>query len=198
VQWDKPNPFSSPEEKPASGGYIYKKWKFNEDLVLIARCEVDGLLKTSEEEPELLTIKAFNEFDPKISGVDWRQKLDAQRGAVLATELKSNSFKLARWTCQAFLAGSSQMKLGYVSRVHPKDHSNHVILGTQFYKPRELAAQINLSTLNCWGILKLLITTLHDLPNGKYVILKDPNRSSLHIYEMSDVKKDSKSHVEHT
>ena len=31
-------------------------------------------------------------------GVDWRQKLDSQRGAVVATELKNNSCKLAKWT----------------------------------------------------------------------------------------------------
>lgn len=48
------------------------------------------------------------------NGVDWRQKLDSQRGAVLATELKNNSYKLARWTCCAMLAGSEYLKLGYV------------------------------------------------------------------------------------
>lgn len=46
------------------------------------------------------------------NGVDWRQKLDSQRGAVLATELKNNSYKLARWTCCAMLAGSEYLKLG--------------------------------------------------------------------------------------
>ena len=46
------------------------------------------------------------------NGIDWRQKLDSQRGAVLATELKNNSYKLARWTCCAMLAGSEYLKLG--------------------------------------------------------------------------------------
>lgn len=46
------------------------------------------------------------------NGVDWRQKLDSQRGAVIATELKNNSYKLARWTCCALLAGSEYLKLG--------------------------------------------------------------------------------------
>ena len=32
--------------------------------------------------------------------VDWRQKLDTQRGAVLANELKNNACKLAKWTVQ--------------------------------------------------------------------------------------------------
>ena len=45
-------------------------------------------------------------------GVNWRQKIDAQRGAVLATELKNNSCRLARWTAQSLLAGADLMKLG--------------------------------------------------------------------------------------
>lgn len=36
----------------------------------------------------------------------------SQRGAILATELKNNSAKLAKWTAQAILAGSDQMKIG--------------------------------------------------------------------------------------
>ena len=47
-------------------------------------------------------------------GVDWRAKLDNQRGAVLATELKNNSCKLAKWTGCAMLAGSDQLKFGWV------------------------------------------------------------------------------------
>jgi hypothetical protein len=48
------------------------------------------------------------------SGVEWRQKLDTQRGAVLANELRNNACKLAKWTVQALLAGSDQIKFGYV------------------------------------------------------------------------------------
>lgn len=59
----------------------------------------------SHTEPMLL-------FTQYCNGVDWRQKLDSQRGAVLATELKNNSYKLARWTCCALLAGSEYLKLG--------------------------------------------------------------------------------------
>ena len=41
------------------------------------------------------------EWDSKYSGgVNWRQKIDTQKGAVLATELKNNSCKLAKWTAQ--------------------------------------------------------------------------------------------------
>ena len=45
-------------------------------------------------------------------GIDWRSKIDNQRGAVLATELKNNNSKLAKWTICSLLAGSSQIKFG--------------------------------------------------------------------------------------
>ena len=35
--------------------------------------------------------------------MDWRQKLENQRGAVLATELKNNANKLAKWTAGALV-----------------------------------------------------------------------------------------------
>ena len=45
-------------------------------------------------------------------GVEWRKKLDSQRGAVLATELKNNTCKIAKWAMCAILAGSSFIKFG--------------------------------------------------------------------------------------
>jgi hypothetical protein len=78
----------------------------------------------------------------QVTGIDWRQKLETQRGAVIATELKNNSNKLAKWTVASLLAGADQMKLGYVTRSHVRDNLNHVILGTQFYKPKDFALQV--------------------------------------------------------
>jgi translation initiation factor 3 subunit D len=59
----------------------------------------------------------LNEYDPKQTG-DWRKRIDAQRAGVLATELKNNSNKLAKWTSQALVAGTDTIKLGY-ARVLP-------------------------------------------------------------------------------
>ena len=39
-------------------------------------------------------------FIPFLASGDWRKKLEMQPGAVLATELKNNNCKLARWTTQ--------------------------------------------------------------------------------------------------
>lgn len=67
--------------------------------------------------------------------MSWRQKLETQRGAVLATELKNNANKLAKWTAAAHLSGSDMIKLGYLTRATPKDNLHHVILSTQVLAP---------------------------------------------------------------
>ena len=68
----------------------------------------------------------------------------------------------------------------YVSRYHVKDSARHVILGTQQFKPNEFASQINLSMENAWGILRCVIDICRKLDEGKYLILKDPNKVSYH------------------
>ena len=147
-----------------------------------------------------MNLKALNEWDSRNSGgVDWRQKLDTQRGAVLANELKNNACKLAKWTVQSILAGADNLKFGYVTRYNVKDSSRHVILGTQQFKPIEFGQQINLSMDNAWGIVRLVIQYSNNLSrhlfvfltisflrcvldlvmaqkDGKYLIVKDPNK----------------------
>uniref|UniRef100_A0A1I8GFL3 Eukaryotic translation initiation factor 3 subunit D n=1 Tax=Macrostomum lignano TaxID=282301 RepID=A0A1I8GFL3_9PLAT len=187
--FDNKNPFVEDEEEEAevaSVGYRYRSWNLGGDkLNLVVRCEHDAVTQGPNEEVQFINIKALNEFDPRVPGaVDWRSKMDSQRGAVLAAELKNNAFKLAKWTVCSLLAGSDQLKLGYVSRVNPKDSSKHVILGTQQFKPNEFASQINLSMENCWGIFKCLVNTLMDRPNGKYLVLKDPNKQMIRLYDI--------------
>jgi len=120
-----PHPFYNEEEEtdpPASKAYRYRRFDLSlsqddEPLNLVLRTELDAVVKNSiNGEDQFLTIKALNEFDNKAQGaggaLDWRTKLASQRGAVLATEMKNNSFKLARWTVQSILAKADTMKLG--------------------------------------------------------------------------------------
>ena len=183
VTFDEPNPFANEGEEVASVAYRYRRWKLDDDMYLVARCEVQSVVEVNKQR-SFLTLNALNEFDPKYSGLDWRRKLETQRGAVLATELKNNANKLAKWTSQALLAGADMMKLGYVSRVHPRDHFNHVILSVVGYKPREFAAQINLNTSNMWGIVKSIVDLCMKLNEGKYVLVKDPTKPQVRIYEV--------------
>lgn len=133
---------------------------------------------------------AFNEFDSRAPGngsaPDWRMKIDAQRGAVLGSEMKNNSNKLSRWTTEALLSGVDQMRFGFVSRNTPKDRKKHVILGTALYKPVDMASHINLNVYNGWGIFKALVDICFDLPDGKYVLVKDPNRPLLRFYQTNN------------
>merc|ERR1712014_293220 len=101
-------------------------------------------------------------------GVDWRQKLDTQRGAVLANELKNNACKLAKWTVQSILAGADNLKFGYVTRYNVKDSSRHVILGTQQFKPIEFGQQINLSMDNAWGIVRCVLDLVMAQKDGRH------------------------------
>ncbi|XP_026468777.1 eukaryotic translation initiation factor 3 subunit D [Ctenocephalides felis] len=188
-KFPEPNPFVSDEEEGevASVAYRYRKWDLNNGVVLVARCEHDAVVQSPSGELQFLSIKALNEWDSKLAnGVEWRQKLDTQRGAVLANELRNNACKLAKWTVQALLAGSDHIKFGYVSRAQVRDSSRHVILGTQQYKPNEFAAQINLSMDNAWGILRCIIDICMKQKDGKYLIMKDPNKPMIRLYDIPD------------
>ncbi|CAN0001357.1 unnamed protein product, partial [Sphacelaria rigidula] len=107
-----------------------------------------------------------------------------QRGAILATELKNNSAKLAKWTAQSILSGADQMKIGLVSRVTKTNPFEHMILGTQSYKPREFATQITMSPNNMWGIIHMLVELFMKQEDGKYVMMKDPNKQVVRVYNV--------------
>lgn len=202
VEFSHANPFYSASEETdplASKAYKYRRFDLSlerddEPLHLIVRTEIDAAVKNNiSGEDQYLVIKALNEFDHKAQGaggaLDWRTKLTSQRGAVVATEMKNNSCKLARWTTQAILAKADQMKLGFVSRSNPKSAANHVILGVVGYKPREFASQMNLGFSNGWGIVRTIIDLVKGLSAGqdgdkKYVLVKDPNKQVIRLYDV--------------
>ena len=49
----------------------------------------------------------------------------------------------------------------------------------QVCKPKEFAAQINLSMEHCWGIVRALVDMLLKLDDGKFLLIKDPNKDLL-------------------
>ena len=169
----------------------------NKDVTVVARCELDGAFNATRPgtEPITLSIRALNEYyDPMARQVtDWRGKLDTQRGAVLATEVKNNGPKLARWTTEAMLAGADHIKFGFVSRTQMNKNGRHTILGTQMYRPKEFASQIALNTSNMWGVLENFISVcMRNLKDGeKGVLLKDPNKPIVRLYRVPDDAFDS-------
>ncbi|KAL9099302.1 MAG: hypothetical protein Q9163_005180 [Psora crenata] len=191
------NPFYNPSEETealASKAYKYRRFdlsleKDEDPLHLILRTEIDAVVKnTISGDDQYLTLKALNEFDHKAQGsggaLDWRTKLSSQRGAVVATEMKNNSCKLARWTTQAILANADVMKLGFVSRINPKAPNHHVILGVVGYDPRKFAEQMNLNLANGWGIVRTIVDMVRGMKDGRYVLVKDPNKPLLRLYEV--------------
>ena len=136
---------------------------------------------------QYLNCYALNEWDSKLAGgIEWRQKIDQQKGAVLGTELKNNSCKLAKWTAQSLLSGADQMKFGYVSRASRNNPYEHQILATQFFKPQDFATQIALNTSNVWGIIKMFAELLlkDTVDDGKFVLLRDPNKATVRLYSV--------------
>lgn len=193
------HPFYNPAvetDPPASKAYRYRRFDLSlvqdeEPLNLIVRTELDAVIKNNiSGDDQFLVIKALNEFDSKAPGsggaLDWRAKLASQRGAVVATEMKNNSCKLARWTVQSILANADQMKLGFVSRTNPRSPNDHVILGVLGYKPRDFAAQMNLNLANGWGIVRTFVDMVMQKGDGKYVLVKDPNKSVVRLYQVPD------------
>ncbi|RHY64335.1 hypothetical protein DYB34_006343 [Aphanomyces astaci] len=176
-----PNPFP---DNTAPVAYKYRRWALNESVNLVARCEVNALSLKGDVEQTVKTF-ALNEWDPKLSGsIDWRKKIDSQRGALLANELKNNAPKIAQWTHSALLANAGLMKLGYVTRHNTKDSQSHVILATQSYNPVDFAQQTSLNLTNAWGIIKMLVELFMEQPEGKYVMMKDPNKPVVRIYSV--------------
>ncbi|KAH8118395.1 translation initiation factor eIF-3, subunit D [Phellopilus nigrolimitatus] len=197
IEFDKPNPFyGSDETEPlASCGYRYRVFDMSvaeeENMKICVRTEVDAYIP-GQGNPQsgqgLATIRALNEFDSRSQGAggaaDWRLKLDSQRGAVVATEMKNNSCKLAKWTVQSILAGAEALKIGYVSRVSPRDNTRHVILSTASLRPMDFAGQLNVSLANGWGIVRTVTDLCMKMPEGKYVLVKDPNRPVIRLYSV--------------
>lgn len=62
----------------------------------------------------------------------------------------------------------------YVSRVNIRNSAQHVILGTQQFRPIEFVNTITLNLDNCFGILRAIIDFFMKQPQGKYLMLKDP------------------------
>jgi translation initiation factor 3 subunit D len=154
----------------------------------VCRTELHGLVKQSQ----YMTAFALNEYQPPnqnnaAGNISWRDKIDSQRGAVLANELKNNSFKLAKWTAQSLLAGADQMKIGFCSRASPSNPYEHSILATQFYRPKDFATQMSLQEGQMWAMMRMFIALLQKQEqNGKYVLMREPNRAILTLYKVPD------------
>jgi Eukaryotic translation initiation factor 3 subunit 7 (eIF-3) len=104
-------------------------------------------------EKQYMTAYALNEWDSKLAGaVEWRQKIDSQRGAVLATELKNNSAKLAKWTAQSIIAGADQVSLASILLILP-------VLGLTLRSMKELVLYYMMSAVRFGNKCRVCVLT---------------------------------------
>ena len=171
------------KDKDAMVGYRYRMWNLGEDMNVAVRCEVDGMI-TRQGSNQLLTVRTFNQGVVGANDVDWKRKLEHQSAAALAMEVKNNSNRVARWTLAALLAECEVLTVGFVARASPKDNHNHILLVTQMQKPKDLATQLNLNMGNCWAIVKAIIDLCFRLDKDKYLLMKDPNKQLMYLYEV--------------
>lgn len=185
------NPFDEDEDgSTASSCFRYRKITLpgnpkdespikQKDITMAVRTQIDCKMPGGA----FVSAKALNEYDPKL-GLHWRRSLESQRGAVLANELKNNSFKLGRWTAQAMLSGCSQIKLGYITREDASNPWSHSILGIQTRHTDEFAEQTGLTANNAYGILRSIIDNVLEWDDGKYLLLKDPVKAVMRFHEI--------------
>eukprot|EP00299_Pterocystis_sp_00344_P007021 c2066_g1_i1.p1 GENE.c2066_g1_i1~~c2066_g1_i1.p1 ORF type:complete len:560 (+),score=119.84 c2066_g1_i1:50-1729(+) len=162
----------------------YRKFELDDETIVVCRCDLDAAVEGKDEnELQFCLLRALHEWDPK-TGVNWRKQLDSQRGAVLATEMHDNAHKMATWCAQALLSGVDFIKLGYISRHSVRDPTVHVILGTQQCKPPEFASQMNINLKNLWGAVRYFVDVIRKESDGKYVVMKDPNKPTIRVYRV--------------
>jgi len=206
-----PNPFFDPDdaeagEEPATVAFRYRRFNVGKDIQLITRTTVHSIQR-KKQNTQYVNVYTLNEGDAKISGTsEWRQTMDTQRGNVLATEMRNNSFKLAKFTAQTILSGAQTMKLGFISRTVKNSPDSHQILGVHTLSPITFAHQMSLEPTNMWGILKWLIELIRKHAanlrqaevdenssgtgvadsdyTAKFVLLRDPNHSRLYLYNV--------------
>ena len=51
-------------------------------------------------------------------------------------------------------------------------------------RPADFAAQLNVSLANGWGIVRTVTDLCMKMPEGKYVLVKDPNKPTLRLYNV--------------
>lgn len=56
----------------------------------------------------------------------------------------------------------------------------------QVCKPKDFAMQINLHMENCWGIVRAVIDLCLKLDEGKYIVVKEPNKPVMRLYSVPE------------
>ena len=187
LDFETPNPFLSSlsaGNEPAAVAFRYHSWNLGNGQQLVARSSINAYAMRNDA-PTYLITRTLNEFDAKLSGsVEWRQKLESQTGAALAIEMKNNAYRLARYVSDCLVSCADEIKLGFVSRMSTKNSYRHAVLMCKTYDVRTFSDSINVKTRGLWGSLKVLLDKLRALEDGHFLLLRDPNKPTIHVYSV--------------
>lgn len=75
------------------------------------------------------------------------------------------------------------ISLRYISRANPRDNTRHVILSTASLRPADFAVQLNVALANGWGIVRTVADLCMKMPEGKYVLVRDPNKVRCKLFQ---------------
>ncbi len=165
------------------------------DVQLVARTTVNAVA-TLGGKAAFVNSFALTEGDPKELGNTPYSKTVDKRGALIATEIQNNGFKLAKFVATAHLSGADSIRLGFVSRASSSSSDKHYLLASQHYKPQNLAHQMSLATTNMWGIVKWIVMLVRqhaanlrgeeseDEYMAKFVMVRDANSPLLTLYNV--------------
>lgn len=165
------------------------------DVQLVARTTVNAVA-TLGGKAAFVNSFALTEGDPKeLGNIPYSKTVD-KRGALIATEIQNNGFKLAKFVATAHLSGVDSIRLGFVARASSASSDKHNLLASQHYKPQNLAHQMSLATSNMWGIVKWIVMLVRqhaanlrgeeseDEYMAKFVMVRDANAPLLTLYNV--------------
>lgn len=204
VVFDNDHPFvdKTSDLAAASMAYRYRKWDLGSSMSLVMRTHIHSAHQAKEasiipdisksdqtlDTTSLCNTYALHEFDHTAIGAggtfEYRRKLESQKGAVIAREMKNNSVKLARWTMEAHLASVDYLRIGFVGRKIPKDRKKHFLFGSILYKRDDFEEMIHLNVGGGFGIVKTVCDVVFGKDDGTFVLLRDPVKPCLKLYRV--------------
>merc|ERR1711916_301696 len=172
-------------------GYKYRHFSVEDEeaehahMDVVVRTQIDAYQLRGAQK-KTVAVHAFHQYAVNNNDLNWRNVLDSQGGGVLASVVKDEDSRLARFTTRALLADADLVSLGFVTRSHPSRHLDHIILGTQVHRTKTIASQMGLAQEALWAVASRIFDSLLSLDEGEYVLLKDANESVLRVYAVPE------------
>jgi len=168
-------------EVPDNKVYKYREWTLDNKVHVVVRSEIDAYVKEGENN-NFVKVCALNEFQ---SQQEWKNNYELNRGAMISSEIRNNLSKVCRWLCQAFLVDCNQFKLGFVTKINPKENK-HQILTVEDMSTTTLSNTINFRLKDTWSIVKTIADIIIKQEDGVYSFVKSPYKQSLRIYKVPE------------